>query len=160
MNLASSSFANGGEIPKKFTCEGRNISPQLSWTDVPRHTESFALIVCDADAPGIDGFPHWIVFNIPATVRRIEEDAPPLHSLPGIGLHGAHAKGTLGYIGPCPPSGRHRYTFRLFALRRQLYLEPGATCEQVISAMEGQILEQAELVGTYEKASPGSRSRS
>lgn len=160
MNLMSLSFADGGEIPRKFTCEGRNISPTLTWTDAPRHTESFALIVRDPDAPRIHGFTHWVVFNIPATVSQIDEDVPQIQSLPGIGVQGTNDKGTLGYIGPCPSSGRHRYLFRLFALRRQLYLEPGATCEQVMSAMEGQILEEAELMGTYEKGGAGRRSGS
>ncbi len=151
MNLTSSAFSPGGAIPKQFTCEGPDISPEFSWTDIPKETKCFVLIVHDPDAPKANGFTHWVVYNIPPTVNRIQENAPKNPSVPGLGLQGRNDSGKVGYMGPCPPSGSHRYFARLYALRTELDLKPGATYREVISAMEGKIIGQAELMGTYAK---------
>jgi Raf kinase inhibitor-like YbhB/YbcL family protein len=151
MKLTSPAFSHGGSIPKQFTCEGRDISPELSWTEAPKETRSFALILHDPDAPRQGGFTHWLVYNIPANVNRIAEDIPHNGSIEAVGLQGQNDAGKIGYMGPCPPSGQHRYFARLYALRDELALEPGATYAEVIAAMRGKIIEEAELMGTYAK---------
>jgi Raf kinase inhibitor-like YbhB/YbcL family protein len=151
MKLTSPAFAHEGSIPKQFTCEGENISPELSWTDAPKEAKSFALILHDPDAPRENGFTHWIVYNIPPTVNRIAENAPRNASIPGLGLQGRNDSGKVGYMGPCPPSGTHRYFARLYALRTKLELGPNVTYAEAIAAMQGKIIEEAELMGTYAK---------
>ena len=151
MKLTSSAFSHGSAIPKRFTCEGQNISPELSWTDAPKETKSFVLFLHDPDAPRKNGFTHWVVYNIPPTVSRIEENVPRNASIQGLGLQGRNDSGTVGYMGPCPPSGSHRYFARLYALRAELELGPHATYAEVIAAMQGKIIEGAELMGTYDK---------
>lgn len=151
MNLTSRSFTHGDPIPRQFTCEGQDISPELSWMDAPEETKSFALILHDPDAPRANGFTHWVVYNIPPNTSRLEEHSAKSPARPSV-IEGNNDSGKAGYIGPCPPSGKHRYFFRLYALDKQLDLPAGATRDQVSSAMEGHILAQAELMGTYEKA--------
>ena len=151
MKLTSSAFSHEGKIPQQFTCEGQNISPALSWTDAPKETKSFVLIIHDPDAPRLNGFVHWVLYNIPASVTRIDEDAFNTAANSEKGLQGQNDAGKTAYMGPCPPSGTHRYFFRLYALKNNLDLGPGATYSQVIAAMEGKIIEQAELMGTYAK---------
>jgi Raf kinase inhibitor-like YbhB/YbcL family protein len=152
VKITSSAFAHGGPIPQQFTCEGQDVSPSLSWTDPPKETKSFALIVHDPDAPRPNGFVHWIVYNIPQSITQIAQNAPRNASLPELGLQGRNDSGKVGYMGPCPPSGRHRYFFRLYSLRANLDLRPGATYQEVVSAMQGRIIEEAELIGTYAAA--------
>jgi Raf kinase inhibitor-like YbhB/YbcL family protein len=149
MQLTSSAFRAGGRIPAQFTCEGDDISPELSWQEVPPETESFVLTVRDPDAPKAGGFTQWVLYNIPPTVRHIEPNVPKEPVLPGLGLQGKNDGGNIGYVGPCPPSGTHRYFARLFALNAEPRLKPGASHEQVRQAMEGHILDRAELMGTY-----------
>ena len=151
MKLTSSAFAQGGEIPQQFTCEGQDISPDLSWTDAPKETKSFALIAHDPDAPRPNGFVHWVVYNIPGSVTQIVQNASKSASLPELGLQGRNDSGKAAYMGPCPPSGSHRYFFRLYALRTNLDLEPSATYNEVMAAMADKIIEQSELMGTYAK---------
>lgn len=151
MKLTSPAFSNGDSIPKQFTCEGEDISPELSWTDAPKETKSFALILHDPDAPRENGFTHWVVYNIPPTVNRIAENVPRNGSIQGLGLQGRNDSGKVGYMGPCPPSGTHRYFARLYALRVELQLGPNATYAEVIAAMQGKIIEETELMGTYAK---------
>lgn len=151
MNLTSPSFNHGSAIPQQFTCEGEDISPALSWTDVPGEAVSFSLILHDPDAPKAGGFTHWIVYNIPTDIRQINEDLPKTASVPGLGLQGKNDFGKTGYGGPCPPSGNHRYFARLYALNANLELEANATHQDVIAAMEGKILGEAVLMGTYAK---------
>jgi len=151
MKLASSAFTQGGEIPQQFTCEGQDISPDFSWTDAPKETKSFALIAHDPDAPRPNGFVHWVVYNIPGSVTQIVQNALKSASLPELGQQGRNDSGTIGYMGPCPPSGSHRYFFRLYALRAKLDLGPSATYNEVLAAMEDKIIEQSELMGTYAK---------
>jgi Raf kinase inhibitor-like YbhB/YbcL family protein len=151
MQLTSSAFRAGGAIPSRYTCEGDDISPALSWSEAPVETKCFALILHDPDAPPANGFAHWLVYNIPPDVTHIEEDVPRQAMIPGLGLQGRNDAGMIGYIGPCPPRGIHRYFFWLYALRRKLHLEPGASFEELKSEMSGYIIEDAELIGTYVK---------
>lgn len=152
MRLTSPAFESGGTIPSIFTCEGKGISPEFDWSDAPRETKSFALIVHDPDAPMANGFTHWVVYNIPPNVHRIEANQPSEPQIPGLGIQGKNDGGKAGYIGPCPPSGTHRYFVRLYALRNQLPLGPGAIRQEVEEALQGHVIEQAELMGTYTKA--------
>lgn len=151
MQLTSSNFSAGGTIPTRFTCEGENISPQFSWTEVPADAKSFALIVHDPDAPRPGGFTHWVLYNIPGNKGGLDSNVPKREQIPGTGVQGQNDAGEIGYMGPCPPSGKHRYYVRLFALDQKMSLGPGATHEELTDAMEGHILERAELMGTYSK---------
>jgi hypothetical protein len=151
MQLTSAAFEAGAEIPSYYTSEGEDASPELSWKDAPVDTRSFVLIVHDPDAPRSGGFTHWILYNIAPGTGHIEEKAPNDETLAGVGTHGKNDANRFGYMGPAPPSGVHRYFFRLFALNCMLDLTPGATHKQVNAAMKGHILAQAELMGTYEK---------
>src|ERR1700758_624275 len=130
MRLLSTSIREGGQIPKRFTCEGENISPEFSWEDAPKETKSFVLILHDPDAPRKDGFTHWLLYDIPPTVKSIRENLPKQVPVSNAGLQGKNDSGQLGYTGPCPPSGNHRYFARLYALRKQLDLQPGATAQE------------------------------
>src|SRR5581483_1365101 len=150
-SLQSSSFSNGSSIPKKFTCEGSDISPPLQWSDPPAGTESFALIADDPDAPA-GTWTHWVVYDLPANLRQLPEAVPRQTTTPGGGSQGINDFGKTGYGGPCPPPGNpHRYYFRLYALKKKLELKPGATRQQVVTAMQNHILAQAELMGTYQR---------
>jgi hypothetical protein len=151
MQLTSPAFDFGKEIPTRFTCQGKNISPEFSWRGAPPETKSFALIIHDPDAPRADGFTHWVLYNIPARTQHIPENIPRQEIVPEVGVQGTNDSGEIGYIGPCPPSGTHHYHVRLFALDTELNLPPGATHKQVSAAMNGHVLEQAELMGTYAK---------
>jgi Raf kinase inhibitor-like YbhB/YbcL family protein len=151
MRLSSPSFNHGAAIPQEFTCEGKDISPELSWTDAPKETVSFAVLLHDPDAPRAGGFAHWIVYNIPKNVNRIEENVPSTASVPALGIQGTNDFGNIGYGGPCPPSGNHRYFATLYALNAHLDLGPGAKYKDVVSAMEGKIIAEAVLLGTYAK---------
>ena len=151
MQLRSTAFQTGGAIPTRFTCEGDDISPDLSWRDAPPETKSFVLILHDPDAPRAGGFTHWVVYNIPAGTSHIEENIPQQATVEGLGVQGKNDAGEIGYMGPCPPSGTHRYFARLFAVDRELDLKPGLYHRDVYSEMQGHIVEQAELMGTYAK---------
>ena len=152
MQLTSSAYTQGAAIPRRFTCEGQDISPDFSWLEVPKETKAFVLILHDPDAPRPNGFVHWVVYNIAGTLAHIEENVPKRDHIDGLGLQGRNDAGKIGYMGPSPPSGTHRYFARLYALRNQLKLQAGATYNEVISAMEGNVIEQTELMGTYAKA--------
>jgi hypothetical protein len=151
MKVTSAAFSAGGPIPTRFTCDGEDVSPELTWTNAPPETSCFVLVLHDPDAPKAGGFTHWLVYNIPATVTRIAENVPHNASLPGIGTQGRNDSGKIGYLGPCPPSGTHRYFFRLYALNQVLDVAPGVTHRELVAAMAGQIIGQAELMGTYTK---------
>jgi Raf kinase inhibitor-like YbhB/YbcL family protein len=151
MQLVSTDFRQGEVIPLRNTCEGDNISPEFSWKQAPENTKSFALVIHDPDAPKPSGFTHWVVYDIPAGNGNIKGNMLGEKFVPGNGVQGKNDKGEIGYTGPCPPSGTHRYFVYLYALDRQLDLPSGATREQLNQAMEGHILEQAELMGKYAK---------
>ncbi|HEU4744737.1 MAG TPA: YbhB/YbcL family Raf kinase inhibitor-like protein [Anaerolineales bacterium] len=152
LELTSDAFMNGQSIPAKYACTGRNISPALAWTEPPSGTQSFALIVDDPDAP-MGTWVHWVLFNIPADSRSLQEDLPITGKNidPNAIYVGKNSSGNIGYDGPCPPSGSHRYFFKLYALDTLISLLPGATKEQVLREMEGHILAQGELMGTFSK---------
>ena len=147
MELTSTAFKHGGKIPSKYTCEGENISPPLKIEDAPLDIKSLVLIMDDPDAVKPTGkiWVHWVVFNIPPETEEILEGEQPK------GIAGEGTRGELEYRGPCPPDGEHRYFFKLYALDEELSLKEGATKEDVEEAMEGHILEEAELIGKYKK---------
>ena len=151
MQLTSAAFGQGAEIPTYYASDGEDVSPALSWKDAPAKTKSFALVVHDPDAPRPGGFTHWVLYNIPAEAGHIEENTPDEDRIRGVGMQGRNDAGKIGYVGPAPPSGMHRYFFRLFAIDQMLNLSPGATHKQLSAAVKGHILAQAELMGTYEK---------
>ena len=148
--LTSTAFGPGEPIPQKYTCDGEDISPPLQWSDPPQGTQSLALITDDPDAP-IGTWVHWVLFNLPAEARGLPEAVPSEAELPDGGRHGKNGWGRLDYGGPCPPSGTHRYFFQLYALDTMLDLDAGAGKKQVLQAMEGHILVQAELMGVYSR---------
>jgi Raf kinase inhibitor-like YbhB/YbcL family protein len=145
MELTSSAFANGQSIPRRHSCEGEDLSPPLSWTEVPESTSSLALIVDDPDAPGRT-FTHWLAWGLdPATGGLNEGEPPP--------VEGRNDFGETGYRGPCPPPGHgpHRYLFRLHALEEELGVEAGAGKAELERALSGRSVAVAELMGTYER---------
>ncbi len=145
MKIQSQAFQDHQPIPKKFTCDGEDVSPELSWSEIPAGTESLVLIMDDPDAP-MGTFDHWIMWNIPADTKNLAEGAV-------AGLQGTNGFGKQKYGGPCPPKGNpHRYFFKLYALSTKLNLKAGVSKEAVESAIEGHILQQAEVVGTYQRA--------
>jgi len=147
--LTSTAFSQGGEIPVKYTCKGEDLSPPLSWSGVPEGAKSLVLICDDPDAPR-GTFVHWVVYNIPSSASGLPEGVPAEPSLEDGTLQGTNHFGKIGYGGPCPPPGpAHRYFFKLYALDTTLELPPGATKEQVLKAMEGHVLAETELVGTF-----------
>jgi Raf kinase inhibitor-like YbhB/YbcL family protein len=147
--LKSSAFQDQGNIPPRFTCEGENISPELTWNGAPQGTKSFALIVHDPDAPRAGGYTHWVVYNVPGSATHIAENAPKQDKLPDGGIQGKNDGGSVGYTGPCPPSGTHRYYFRLYALGTELNLKGTADKAALEKALKGHVLGEAEFMGKY-----------
>ena len=143
MQITSSSFTHQGAIPAKYTCEGSDTSPPLAWTGVPSSAKSLALIVDDPDAPA-KVWVHWTAWNIDPATKEIRQDSVP----PGA-TQGRNDFGNSKWGGPCPPGGTHRYRFKLYALGTRLKLPEGASEPELVKAMEGKVLERAELVGTY-----------
>ncbi len=148
MRITSTAFQPGGAIPEKYSKDGGNISPPLEWTGVPREARSLALIVDDPDAPG-GVFAHWLLYGMPIATDRLEEDLPHKATL-FSGIHqGLNGYGVLGYGGPQPPSGTHRYIFHLYALDFEPELPPGIDLETLQNAIEGHVIDKAELIGTF-----------
>lgn len=140
--IRSAAFSHGGSIPPKYTCEGENVNPPLEISDLPENTRSLALIVEDPDAPrGV--YDHWIVWNIPPN-EAIEENSRP-------GVNGKNSFGDTGYGGPCPPSGSHRYFFKVYALDSNLNIQAGSDKKTLENAMKDHVLGSAELMGQYQK---------
>jgi Raf kinase inhibitor-like YbhB/YbcL family protein len=148
--LGSSSFAHGAAIPVKYSCDGEDISPPLSWSEPPAGTQSLALIFDDPDAPG-GTWVHWVLYDLPPQLQTLPEAVPADAEPPTGGHHGNNSWNRSGYGGPCPPGGTHRYFFRLYALDTPLDLGPGADKDQVLEAMAGHILAQTELMGTFSR---------
>ena len=148
LKISSPAFANGEAIPSDFSCDGKDISPAITWTEPPAGTKSFALIMDDPDAP-IGTWVHWIIFNIPASTRDLKEATPTDPQLSDDSLQGKTSAGSNGYHGPCPPSGTHRYFFKLYALDTMLSLSSNADKKELLTAMEGHILADTELMGTF-----------
>ncbi len=152
MAISSGSFPNGGYIPKQFTCDGADISPELSWTNPPPGAHSFALIAEDPDAP-VGTWTHWVIFDLPPSTRSLPEGvAKMIDKLPDGGRQGANDFGKIGYGGPCPPPGKpHRYFFKLYALDRKLDLKPSSTRARFDEAIENHVLDEAEWMGRYRR---------
>ena len=148
MELKSSAFETGGMIPLKYTCDGSDMSPPLSWSAVPAKAKSLALIADDPDAPR-GTWVHWVAWNIPVTTLNLEEGVPKRDTLPAGMKQGTTDFRSIGYGGPCPPSGTHRYFFKLYALDTILNLPPVTTKKDLEKAMQGHVLAQAELMGRY-----------
>jgi hypothetical protein len=149
LQMTSSAFSAGDMIPKKFTCDGPDVSPQLSWTDSPAKTKSFTLIMDDPDAP-LGTWVHWVLFDLPADTKELSEGVAKPEELPNGARQGNNDFLKIGYGGPCPPPGKpHRYFFKLYALDAKLNLKAGATKAEVERAMKRHILAQAELIGRY-----------
>jgi Raf kinase inhibitor-like YbhB/YbcL family protein len=145
MELTSTAFKNGDTIPAKYTCDGLNISPQLSWQNIPANTKSFALIVDDPDAP-MGTWVHWVLYNLPANTNELTEN---VKQLPTGAMAGVNSGKKLSYSGPCPPSGRHHYYFKFYALNTVLTLAKGADKAQLMQAMQSHILAETQLLGFY-----------
>jgi Raf kinase inhibitor-like YbhB/YbcL family protein len=152
MKLTSPAFANGAEIPARYTCEGEDLSPPLAWSGVPAGAKSLALVVDDPDAPDpkapLRNWVHWVAYNFPPSASRLAEG---VKELPAGARQGQNDWQRPGYGGPCPPIGRHRYFHKLYALDTVLPDLGGATKQKLETAMRGHILAEAQLVGTYEK---------
>jgi Raf kinase inhibitor-like YbhB/YbcL family protein len=147
--LTSTAFSAGETIPKKFTCEGPDVSPRLSWGDPPAKTQSFALVMDDPDAPA-GTWVHWVLYDVLADAKELPESVPKQEQLSNGAWQGRNDFGKIGYGGPCPPPGKpHRYFFKLYALDSKLGLKAGATKADLERAMKGHILAQAELIGKY-----------
>jgi Raf kinase inhibitor-like YbhB/YbcL family protein len=150
IKVTSSAFQQGEMIPKKYTCDGENISPPVSWEGVPQQTKTVALIADDPDAPA-KVWVHWVVFDLPAAVNSLPENIAAQESISGGGKQGVNDSHKIGYSGPCPPSGTHRYYFKLYALSSELGLGSQVTKDQLLKAMEGKLLAQGELMGIYKR---------
>ena len=149
--LASTSFAQGGDIPRKFTCDGADVSPELSWNGAPTGARSFALIADDPDAPA-GTWTHWVLYDLPPATSSLPEGVSKTEELSSGGRQGRNDFRKIGYGGPCPPPGKpHRYFFKLYALDRLLNLSPGSSKQEVEEAMQGHILAQAEWMGKYRR---------
>ncbi len=145
MRLSSSVFAPGAAIPKRHGCTGENLSPPLAWSGAPARARSFALVVDDPDARN---FTHWVLFNVPGDASSVPEGVRPGQLPPGA-AEGGNDFGGIGYGGPCPPAGEHRYSFRLYALDVPALALVSPTKQQLEAAMEGHVLAETPLVGTY-----------
>ena len=150
LEITSSAFSEGEMIPTGYTCDGPDVSPDLAWTGVPETTQSLALICDDPDAP-MGTWVHWVLFNIPPGARGLPGEISPDAALENGARHGTNDFGRLGYGGPCPPGGTHRYFFKLYALDTELDLASGITKAQLVEAMEGHILAEAQLMGKYKR---------
>jgi Raf kinase inhibitor-like YbhB/YbcL family protein len=154
LTLKSSAFDNGGEIPSRYTCEGEDVSPSLVWTGVPETARSLVLIIDDPDAPDPKApkmtWVHWVLYNIPPDVTGLPEGVVPAKLSPGM-MEGLNDWKRIGYGGPCPPIGRHRYFHKLYALDTVLEVMNTPIKAKVEAAMKGHVIAQAELMGTYKK---------
>jgi Raf kinase inhibitor-like YbhB/YbcL family protein len=150
IKMTSVAFKEGQSIPAPYTCDGVNISPPLEWSGVPKTSMTVAIIVDDPDAPA-GTWVHWVLYNLPADNIGVVENVPVSESLKAGGSQGKNDFGKFGYGGPCPPSGTHRYFFKIYALDGELPLKPGATKAEVMKAMEGHIVLQGQLIGTYRR---------
>ncbi len=149
LTISSPSFSDGGTIPKQFTCDGADISPQLVWSNPPDGTKSFAVLVDDPDAPG-GNWNHWTMWNLPPKLSGLPQGLSKESNLPDGTQQGLNDFPRTGYNGPCPPPGKpHRYYFKLFALDSRLDLKPKSGKKELDAAMKGHILAQGETMGRY-----------
>ena len=150
IKIKSPVFVPGGKIPGKYTCDGMDISPPLVWTSGPEGTKTFALICDDPDAP-MGTWVHWVLFNLSADIIELRENVQPERELERGAKQGMNDFRKIGYGGPCPPGGTHRYYFKLYALDTEINLEAGATKSELLKAMEDHILAEGQLMGRYER---------
>lgn len=151
LQLSSSAFSPNESIPQKFTCDGTNVSPQLTWTGAPANTQSFTLIMDDPDAPA-GTWVHWVLYNLPFNAHELTENVPNRQELPNDARQGRNDFNRFGYGGPCPPAGNpHRYFFKLYALDAKLRLRLGANKVDVERAIQGHVLAQSQLIGLYRR---------
>jgi hypothetical protein len=151
LQITSTAFSEGQPIPAKYSCEGRDISPPLKWTNTPANTKSLALIMDDPDAP-VGTWVHWVLYDLPANTTGLSEDVAKTQFVAGNARQGLNSWPRLGYGGPCPPPGKpHRYFFKLYALDAMLDLKPGLTKKDLLKAMEGHVLAEGQLMGTYQR---------
>ncbi len=150
MKITSRAFEDGGMIPRTYTCDGLDVSPPLSWSAGPEGTKSYALISDDPDAP-MKTWVHWILFNLPPSVTELAEKIPVQKILENGAKQGRNDSGDIGYGGPCPPGGIHRYFFKIYALDAMLDSGPGITKSELLKAMEGHILAQGQMMGKYRR---------
>jgi Raf kinase inhibitor-like YbhB/YbcL family protein len=151
MELKSSAFQNGADIPRKYTCDGGDVSPLLRWEKAPAGTKAFVLIADDPDAPA-GTWVHWVIYDLPAGARELAEGTAKTETLPNGAKQGMNDFRRIGYSGPCPPPGSpHRYFFKLYALDAPTNLSPRATKQQLLESMKGRVLAEAELVGRYKR---------
>ena len=150
INVMSAAFVEGGMIPSTYTCDGADVSPPLAWTGVPEEAKALALICDDPDAP-MGTWVHWVLFNLPASLQELAEAIPAEKELKNGAKQGRNDFRKIGYGGPCPPGGTHRYYFRLYALDTALNLPAGASKAELLKAMEGHILAQGQLMGRYKR---------
>lgn len=150
LKVTSPDFTAGGAIPKQFTCDGADISPALSWNDPPAGAQSFSLIADDPDAP-VGTWVHWVLFDLPPNVRSLSQNVPKTGQLESGARQGMNDFDKIGYGGPCPPRGTHRYFFKLYALDTKLNLKAGATKKEVERAQQGHVLAQGEYMGRYSR---------
>ena len=155
LTIRSSAFANQARIPKRFTGDGEDVSPELSWSGVPAGAKELALICDDPDAPTPEPWVHWVIYKIPTTATGLRENVPKTGSIsePAGAMQGVNSWGTIGYRGPAPPKGHgvHHYHFKLYAVDTALKGPAGVDKKKLLSAMQGHIVAQGELVGTYER---------
>ena len=150
IKITSPAFEQGGLIPAKYTCDGADVSPPLQWAEVPDGTKSIALISDDPDAP-MGTWVHWVLYNLPPETRELAENIPPEQTLPSGAEQGITDFGRVGYGGPCPPSGTHRYFFKIYALDAELELPANVGKRELIGAMQGHILAEGQLIGKYRR---------
>jgi len=149
--VKSSAFQAGGEIPVRYTCDGKDISPDLAWSGAPEGTKSFVVICDDPDAP-VGTWVHWVIYNIPSQTTSLPKGVPTIRELPDGSRQGVNDFHRIGYGGPCPPKGpAHRYFFKIYALDTKLNLSSGATKKQLIDTMKGHILGETHLMGRYKR---------
>ena len=149
IKISSSAFAEGGLIPPKYACDGQDVSPPLAWDSAPGGTKSVALICDDPDAP-MGTFVHWVLYNLPAETTELPEDVPRQAALSDGARQGKNDFGRIGYGGPCPPGGTHRYYFKIYALDAVIDPDrPGLTKANILKAMKGHILGEGQLMGKY-----------
>ena len=151
IQISSAAFADGQPIPEKYTADGSDVSPPLAWTNAPAGAKSFALIVDDPDAPA-GTWVHWVIYNLPATATTLAESTPKSPQLPDGSSQGLNSFRKTGYNGPAPPAGKaHHYFFKIYALEVLLDLPPNSTKADLLKAMDGHVLAQGQLMGTYQR---------
>jgi Raf kinase inhibitor-like YbhB/YbcL family protein len=150
IKVSSQAFAEGGMIPRKYTCDGDDVSPPLAWAGVPNGAKTIALISDDPDCP-TGTWVHWVLFNLTANTKELAEGIPPDKELSGGAKQGKNDFRRIGYGGPCPPGGTHRYYFKLYALDTELNVAAGATKADLLKAMQGHVLAEGQLMGRYKR---------